>query len=1501
MQRAKRTWLRRQVSQLMLLSVLFVANQAAIASETRPMAFRHLTVADGLSQSTVMDIHQDSRGYIWLATENGLDRYDGYAVHRYQSGSAVNGELANDYIWQIAEDDSGDLWLATNGAGIAHWQSQTDRFTHYRHDAEDPNSLSGDHVRSVLLTEDGIWAGTQQSGLNFIDRKSGRVIRYRHDTSDPTSLPHDGVFALVEDRSGRIWVGTDNGLAWTEPGSSRFTRLQHDAEDVNSLSHNRVISLYVDSLGTLWVGTFGGGLNAMNPRSTRFTRYPADPDHTGSLSNGTVWDVLEDDNGHLWVATADGLNLLMPTTDSFTQYVGGERDDQLSDGYIMSLHQDRRGVLWVGTRFGGVNTWNSNSWQLGHQLAPGLHDYSVTSFETDRDGFWVGTFGGGLVYTNDVTGSVTNLSTGTTPALTDDRVMSLLHDRHGTLWIGTMGGGINRLSTDREKITVLRHDQADSTSLPVDGAMSLYEDTAGMIWIGTFGKGVVRYDPISGDALHYLPDPADPSSLCGSQGRAFAEDAGGSLWIGTENGLCRFKPTEAGFQSYRNNEDSAGNLADNSVYALYTDPDGTLWVGTGGGGLNRITLNPAMSGGVRFETISRRDGLSSNMIYAIQPDADGSLWLSGNNGLTRYSPDSREVRTYRRSQGLQGNEFHYGASHRSAIGTLFFGGANGFNRFDPTRLEYGSEPPPVVLTGISTMNRPLESAPINAASNVIKLDHRSPAITFEFAALDYTDPESNRYAYRLQGFDEDWVEAGTRRTASYANLRGGQYRFEVRAAGSSGSRTNTGLAISIQVEPTPWTTLWAFLAYGLILVTVIWLYVRRNRRQLAREAEYSRRLETKVKERTEELEVRNDELKQLTQVKSEFLARMSHEIRSPINGILGMTELLNRSQLDLQQKKYARTIASSGESLLHVINDILDFSKLEAEMVELDVEETDLEQLLSDTVDMFALQAANKGLDLILRLPSSGLPAVRVDGLRLKQVLVNLLTNAVKFTERGHVVLEVECDTRRSDRLDLSFSVVDTGIGIATENQARIFESFSQEDASTTRRFGGTGLGLAICRELLTLMNSSLRLNSEPGKGATFSFDLSLDRGSSEAADDEVAFIGGALIVCQRPTLASLLVHYLSDWGLHTRVAASAVAALDSLTRPTGRSFDLVIVDDQLSDFSALDLLRSMQAQDLANKQRCIMLHSIDTPSDRKGEAHPVSKPVKRRDLLLTIAATQNLDVGILPVNEDSSDQPLVGHVLIVEDNVVNQEVFSGMLTEIGCTSSCAQDGQTGLLMASSEDFDAILMDYELPDINGADVAKQIRLLDSERARTPIIALTANTTADDEATCLAAGMDAFLAKPCSLGNLTRTLARWLPVVEAASSTGSAERESGDAKNPGGQFDELALGRIRRLRHPDGSSILEHAVTLFLNTASATVAALKEAAAADDAESLRFNAHKLKSGCANLGAASMADLCRQVEERARSGSLGGMEILIARVESELTLVIDWLEEQLRESA
>ncbi len=1496
-------WLRQLRCSAPWLAAAVVLGHAVCVSAgpAQPMSFRHLTVADGLSQNTVMDVLQDSRGYIWLATENGLDRYDGYDLNRYQRGKSSDGELVNDYVWQIAESEDSNLWLATYGGGLAFWNRQEDRFRHFRHDPRDPNSLSSDYTRTLLVSRDGIWVGTSDSGLNLVDPADGKVTRFRHDTEDPHSLPGDAVFSLLQEASGRLWVGTDDGLAWRDPGSTRFTRVQHDPGNPHSLSDNRIRALYQDRRGAIWVGTYGGGINKLNRRSGRFSHINAANAESGGLSHNHVRAIYEDDAGRLWVGTANGLNVKLPDSKGFVHYSGGHRKAQLSGSYIMSLYQDRGGALWVGTRTGGVNIWNSSSWEFGHFKEHWLEQHSVTSFASDRSGYWVGTFGGGLTRINEVNSTITHIDTESERlALNDPHVMSLLTDRQGGLWVGTMKSGVNWLQSGDDQFTVLRHDPEDPNSLSANGAMSLFEDSSGDIWIGTFGGGVTRFQPEQNRYTRYQPRTDDSASLCGSQGRAFAEDRFGGIWIATENGLCVLEPDTGMFVTFRHDDTDSRSLAANSIYALHIDATGRLWVGTDGGGLNVALgeLNDPKS--IQFETYSRRDGISSNMVYAVLSARDGMVWLSGNNGLSRLDPKTRKVRNFRSTHGLQGEEYHYGASHQSADGRLFFGGANGFNVFDPRKLNNKKRPPQILLTAISTMNRPLQLEHSVDSINQLELDHGERVLNFEFAVLDFTDPHRNRYSYRLDGFDHEWINAGTRRTATYTNLDGGRYVFRVKGATSDGVWSEETATIELNVAQAPWNTPWAYAAYLLITISAFGYYIRAQKRELKRKAEYGKQLRAEVRQRTQELEQSNHQLQRLSNIKSEFLARMSHEIRSPMNGVLGMAELLTRTSLSEKQKKYADTIINSGESLLQIINDVLDYSKLDSEKLELDEIETDLERLLEDTLTMFTVGAHKKGLELVGVLPVGGLPMLKLDTLRLRQVLVNLLNNAIKFTSKGHIKLTIAVLADTETNLRLEFQVSDTGIGVAPESQQKIFETFVQEDGSTTRRFGGTGLGLTISKELIELMGGTLKLESDRGLGSRFSFALTLAKADNKSLPEPLPKVKASALVACSGEARQPIEEYLSAWGVRCQCVPTGYAMIETLSKAAGRSKDLLIVDAQLTDMPGTVLIEQMRSRGLLKAAHAILLTAIgsDEIEISGSEISLLAKPVRRSELHDLVLSVLGQGKGSPITSADNYDSMvnsnLKGKVLLVEDNPVNQEVIAGMLAEIGCEAEYAEDGLSGVQMAAEVNYDAVLMDIQLPDIDGAEATRRIRSLEAGTERMPIIALTANVSKSDREYCRNAGMDDFLSKPCTIEALSNTLSRWLPARSSSNlAKGPAQEES--------QFDELALARIRKLKRQDGSDMLSHAVSLFFRLAVETLDALEKAVTDDDAATLRFAAHKLKSSCANLGIVNMADLCRELEGLAHSGSTAGAGAIVEKLRTQHTAVVAWLEEQISDSA
>ena len=1498
----------------MLAGLLMFTCSTALGEQAQPMSFRQLTVADGLSQNTVMDILQDDFGYIWLATENGLDRYDGYSVHSYQRGVVHEGDLANDYIWKIDQDAAQNLWLATEGGGVARWDRQTDKFTHFRRNPEDSRSLSSDRTRTLLYTERGVWVGTHNAGLNLLDPSTGQATRFRHDPDDPASLPGDSVYALIEDTYGGLWIGTDAGLAWLQAGSRNFVHFQHDPENEFSLSSNEVRALHLDSHGGVWVGTLDGGLNVLDRRSGRFTHYSHDPLDPTSLSHNDVRGILEDDAGRMWIATISGLNVLQPYASEFQHYYAEDHRDGLSDSYLMSVFQDRGGVLWIGTRTGGVNSWNSRSWAFGHNKPGWLKSLSVTAFATDPNSLWLGTLGGGLKLVDRKSGQVTHISTANAEYdLRDDRVMSLLVDHLGGLWVGTMDHGVAWLPRDRQQFVHLSAEEDLDSSLAHNSAMAIFEDASGKIWIGSFGSGVTRFDPEHHSYSRFAHDPQDGSSFCGTQGRDFALDRYGSLWIATEQGLCRFDNVSETFTNYRHDDADPQSLAENSVFSLHQDGRGRLWVGTGGGGLNEVIQNA--EGDISFRTITRREGLASNMIYGVRSDGGGRLWLSSNNGLTRYDPNSGEATNYRRTHGLQGEEYHYGATHQSADGYLYFGGANGFNQFDPSEVDSTHIPPPVVLTDVRKMNTSIRLDDPLGGTDSLELSYRESAITFHFSALDFTEPENNQYRYQLEGFDEDWVDAGNRSSVTYTNLNGGEYRFRVIAASSEGAWNEEGISIGLRVAPAPWLSAGAYGLYTMIALGMLLALTTRQRRRLQRQLAYRERLEREVENRTEELAHANVELQQASAAKGEFLARMSHEIRSPIHGVLGMTELLTRTNLDSKQAKFADTIGSSARSLLDIINDVLDFSKLETENMELDEIATNVEGIVDDIISMFAVQAHTKGLELVSRLPAEDIDQVLVDPFRLRQVLVNLVNNAIKFTERGRIELIVEKFADSPTSSILAFRVKDTGRGIAPENQAHIFESFAQESAATARQFGGTGLGLSICKELVQLMRGRLNLASTPGEGSTFSFQLNLQKATPSVSKAPTELDARALIAISEPALARQINHYLDAWGTHCKSTGNTTEALKILAdiKADREQFEVIIVSEKLLQTGGTEL--SDAFKDIrSRKLKVIVLQSI-TSTDALPlltSHNTLTIPLKRRELQQQLAEYARIPiVQPLTGGSEAAIKPILtnahARILVVEDSEVNQEVLAGMLLELGCSYALASDGRSAIELAEAEKFDAVLMDYQLPDIDGIETSQRIRRESLDNSATPIIMLTANASAKDRERFLSSGLDDFLAKPCTLEELGEKLSRWLPDSSNESLSASPEpqepRTSTAAlrKQLQLEYDDSALQRIAGLRRPDGSNMLTHAVEVFRTSCDESIQSMRSATELGDIDTIRFVAHKLKSSCANLGAVSMANLCRDLEQTVSEKTPVELEESISQLEEQNTQVNDWLKEQTRDSA
>jgi diguanylate cyclase (GGDEF)-like protein len=841
-----------------LMTVATLAAAPASAAPARPIRFDRLSLEQGLSQSTVMDVLQDRRGYVWLATEDGLNRHDGHSFKVYRHDPTDASSLPSSFVWDVEEDAAGDLWLATT-AGVARWERATERVVRQ-------DTLPIRHARALRFSarDNVLWVGSREEGLLRLELSSGQWRRFTHDAADAASLANDRVYALLLDEQGRLWVGTDGGLDLLEEDGKRFRHFAPGASG-GGISDAKVRALLEDDSSGIWVGTSAGGLNRLDPRTGRVERFRHEDGDPGSLAHDQVRALLQDADGRLWAGTGDGLDLFDPLRGSFVHYRHDPRNARsLADGHVIALAQDRGGVIWVGTRLGGVHKWNPLSWQFGH-VAPnpddprGLGSGYVTSFSEDRAGrLWVGTYDAGIYVMDRTTGRMTahRGEPGRGGRLGSDRVMALRHDHRGDLWIGTFDAGLGRLDASGT-VKHYRHDPQRPDGISANGVTAILEDAAGLLWLGTYGGGLERFDPETESFTHYRHDANDPASLSADRVSSLAEGADGRLWVGTmEQGLNRFDPRSGRAERFTHRPGDGKSLPSDTVHTLFVDPAGTLWVGTHTG-LSRLSADGT------FETFTTRSGLPSDVVYGVRADAQGRLWLSTNNGLSRFDPRTREIANYGVSHGLQAAEFNFGAWHQSPSGELAFGGVAGFNLFRPDRLRQVTQAPQVVFTGVSVGHRPVDGPPDQLRQ--LSLGFRDKVLGLEFAALDFAAPERNHFSYQMEGFDPDWVPLNGRRSITYTNLNPGRYTFRLRAANADGRWNEEGLSLPVEVGAAPWATPWAYSAYLMLLVGGVVGVARVQQRKLEKEAEYARVLEFRVQERTHELSQRQVDLERVNQ------------------------------------------------------------------------------------------------------------------------------------------------------------------------------------------------------------------------------------------------------------------------------------------------------------------------------------------------------------------------------------------------------------------------------------------------------------------------------------------------------------------------------------------------------------------------------------------------------------------------------------------------------------
>jgi signal transduction histidine kinase/ligand-binding sensor domain-containing protein/CheY-like chemotaxis protein len=1388
------------------LFLLFQLTITESHAQNKQLHFKHLNTKNGLSEINVNCIMQDSKGFIWIGTRDGLNRFDGLGFKVFRNNIKDNTSLNDSYIVDLAEDKNGIIWVATNEGGLNRYDRKKNTFRSFGHDSTRNQSISSNYITKIMPDKDGrLWLATI-NGLDHYDPATNTAIHFKYNPGDPNSISNDIVNDVYIDSQNNLWAATNNGLNLLDIKTNTFRRFL-PGSNKGAISGNLVISIFEDSKKRLWVGTTEAGLNLFEGigKGTfrTFRHNPADP---YSLNHNNIKSISEDQTGNLWIGTENGgLCILDFKTWKFTTHKHDEIEkNSISNNSIDALLKDKDGNMWVGVYSGGINLYkniNGKFNQYTHDSSPNSlsNNFVLSFYEEDKNTLWIGTDGGGLNKLDRNTGlfkSYTRENSG----IAGNYILTLKDDAQQNIWMGTWGDGLSIFNPKTGKFRSIKQSNTNPGGLSSNYIYDIARTPDGKMWIGTFGTGINLYNPATNSFTRFQYDPANPNSLSSNTISSLLADHKGNLWIGTfDAGLNCYNPKTNTFKRYSKGKTNK-HLSDNTITDMIEDQSGNIWITTFNG-LNR--LNPKSG---EFAFYGAEEGIAHTYTQAILEDNNGHIWVSNNSGISRFDPVRQTFNNYTTEDGLQEGEFKAKSALKTKSGTLFFGGMDGFNEFNPNHITETPYNAQVVLTKFQIFNKEVEIAkddkdpsPLKgdiSEITAIELTYKQSFISFEFASLDVTSADKKNYAYKLEGFDPDWNYVGSKNTAIYTNLNPGTYVFKVKSSNPSGVWTAKTVSLKITIIPPFWLTWWFKTAAILLLLALVYALYRYRVNTILGQKE---RLEGLVQERiiiiqnqadelqtqsenlqalNEELQVQTEELyeqkeyeqtlreeaEKANQAKSIFLATMSHEIRTPMNGVIGMASLLGETTLTEEQQEYTETIISCGDSLISVINDILDFSKIESGKLDIEEEDFDLRLTVEEVMDLFAQSAAKKNINLIYQIGAALPEQIVGDSLRLKQVLINLISNALKFTSKGEVFIHIYAvDPPQGDSIKLGFSVHDTGIGIPKDKMVNLFKAFTQVDSSTTRKYGGTGLGLAISERLVKLMGGDIWAESEDGKGSVFHFTINTRISTQPAKHHEPAdnleYLEGTkvLIVDDNKTNILILKTQLEQWKLIPISGSSVTEALELLDR--NPEIKLIITDMEMPGNDGVALAKSNNLK--INPLPIIMLSSIGDESKKK---YPglfsaiLTKPIKKRQLSRSIqavledqASTPSVNSRRLKVLSENFSVEFPLNILVAEDNAVNQRLIMQVLKKLGYDAVLTQNGAEALAAISKQFYNLILMDVQMPIMDGLETTRKIRQLDI--AQPYIVAMTGNAMSEDKNICLDAGMNDYLAKPLKLESI----------------------------------------------------------------------------------------------------------------------------------------------------
>lgn len=1059
----------------------------------QPIRFTVLTSHNGLLSNTVNAITKDRYGFLWFATADGLDRFDGMTHRTYRLDPAGKPGYRSKEVTCMYEDGAGRFWVGTMGAGLYFLDRSHDQFQPYKQFSKYKNETEK-YISAMCGDKNGrLWLGTPL-GLYVLDPKTKREIFYKPDKK-PGRLHQGIILSIFRDSQQRMWIGTGNGLYVYNAVSGSFICFRHENNNPSSLPDDEINTI-AECRHRIWVGT-NDGLSCLSPDLTTFRNFKYNPNDDRTLSGNLIYSIAAS-GSEIWVGAEGGLNIVNTVSGKIQRFNHDDRDKlSLSSKSIRCVYNDPKGIYWVGTYQGGVDKYDKNltlfdSRQNNAYDPAGLNAPFVSSFAENKDGdLFVGTDGGGVNLFHIRSGLFSHIAIKAKEQNSSAGlpILSMILDRDQQLWIGTFQYGIFVYNT---KTRLYRQFTAgkETTQINNNEIFCFKEDSRGRIWIGTNGGGVNVFDPKTKKFLKYVPNPVYAGQRrlpVNGYIRAIEEDHEGNIWIGTcGGGVAVLNPISQKFRVY---DSKNTGMAVDRAFSLLEDHNGNMWIGTSGDGL--FCFNSMSK---KFINYSVPGNLPNGTVHKLLEDERGDIWMSTGKGICKFNTAVKQFTNYSAYNGLQNDSFIDGAGIRTRKGLLFFGGAEGFNYIDPKQQVNGNKNvPPVFFTNLKVNNTVVSAgdhSPLKediAVAKQIDLDYKQN-FSISYAAVNFTLPQQNRYAYTLKSFDKGWNYVGSATTAYYTNLDPGEYLFMVRACNNDGIWNNKGAQIRIIIHPPVWMTWYACLLYVLMaagaLLIIRSIGINKLKAKLAIEQE--RREAEQVHE--------------LDQLKIKFLTNLSHEFRTPISLIMAPADKLLGESNDYHTVGQVAVIQRNARRLLNLVNQLLDFRTSEEQELKLKLDEGEIINFMGGVVDSFQDLSESRGIALSFITPVEKL-FVRFDRDKVERILFNLLSNAFKFTLPGGTVSVeiVHHPTQQEDKPVLEFKVCDTGVGIGPDERQLIFKRFYQVADNNTREFvnPGNGIGLSITKEFVEMHGGSISVESAIGKGSVFSVILPLEISAS--------------------------------------------------------------------------------------------------------------------------------------------------------------------------------------------------------------------------------------------------------------------------------------------------------------------------------------------------------------------------------------------------------------------